>query len=145
MRVRTHVAVSTVVSAAVYAASGSPVMTVASFAAGWLIDGDHGLDYLIEHGPRPDIRFFLRTFSDHLYRRARIVLHGWEWPLVCLAVSALLQWHPAPLGLAIGWFHHLLLDQIGNTRHPLAYSLAGRALHAFRYDVFFGPGPGEAM
>ena len=77
MRVRTHVAASTLVSGGVYAFTGSVPMTAASFAAGWLIDCDHFLDYVIEHGLRFDYHYFFSTFGEHRYRLARIVLHGW--------------------------------------------------------------------
>ena len=143
MRVRSHVAASVVVSGGIYATTGSLLMTAVSFAAGWLVDCDHFLDYVLEHGPRFDYQYFFRTFSEHRYRRARLFLHGWEWPAALLWAAWQTGWHPVAVGLAAGWFHHLVLDQSGNVCRLHAYSIVGRALHRFRYHESFGPGPGE--
>jgi hypothetical protein len=137
MRVSRHLAISTALSAAA-AVGGAPVdAVVASFAGGWLIDFDHLLDYAVEHRLRPDPKFFFRTFSEHLYRRARIVLHGWEWPVAAAIAGIVLGGNTLLLGLAFGWFQHLVFDQITNGPTPGSYSLLWRLWHGFDYGTAF--------
>lgn len=137
MKVRWHAVVSTAVSAGAYALTRSASLAAASFATGWLIDGDHLLDYVREHGVRFDLSDFFDTFRQNRYRRILILLHAWEWPLLLFVASALTAWHPLLVGAAIGWFHHLVLDQLTNTRKWFCYSLTGRAVTGFSYAVCF--------
>ncbi len=137
MRVSSHLLASSVFSAGVYAATRSPAMTAASFGAGWLIDIDHVLDYVVEHGVRIAPAHFFATFRDDRYRRARLLLHGWEWPLGWLVGAALTGWHPLPVGIGLGWLHHLLFDQLTNTPSALGYSLLWRLRRGLSYRASF--------
>jgi hypothetical protein len=137
MRVSRHIAASAALSALVYAGTGSTGATVSSFLAGWVIDTDHLLDYAVEHGPRFDPAFFFATFREDRYRKARVVLHGWEWPLVLALVSWAFGTEMVTAGLAFGWLQHLVFDQITNGARPLGYSLLWRAAHGFDYRASF--------
>jgi len=137
MQVSRHAAASAALSALVYVGTGSAHATVSSFLAGWLIDVDHLLDYVVEHGLRLDRAYFFATFDEDRYRKARLVLHGWEWPVALAAASWLLGGEMVTAGLAFGWLQHLVFDQFANRARPLAYSLAARAVKGFDYQAFF--------
>jgi hypothetical protein len=140
MKVTHHVLVSTAVSGGVYLMTRSIPLTLGSCISGWVIDVDHLLDYLVEHGPRPDASHFFATFRDDKYRRARLVLHGWEWPLL-IAAASLVTRPSLTIGVAVGWLQHLVFDQLTNSPSPLGYSIMWRAMHGFRYRKSF---PGSA-
>lgn len=137
MRVSSHLLASSAFSAGVYAVTRSPAMTAASFGAGWLIDIDHVLDYLIEHGVRFAPSHFFATFHEDHYRRARLPLHGWEWPLGWLLAASAAGWHPVLLGLGLGWLHHIVFDQCTNAPSAFGYSLLWRLRQGFSYRASF--------
>jgi hypothetical protein len=137
MRVSLHVATSAAIAAGLYAATRSPQLAAGCFVAGFLIDIDHLVDYVVEHGARPDPAHFFGTFREDLYRKARLPFHGWEWVAVWVALSWANAWDPMFMGLAAGWLQHLLFDQVSNHAAPGGYSLAYRALTGFSYRRSF--------
>ncbi len=128
---------SAAVSGVVYAASRSWPATLSSLAVGILLDGDHVLDYLREYGFRLNLRELFHASYERTFKRTFLVLHAWEWtPLVIAAV----WWsgaNPWLAGAAIGWFQHLLADQLVNTPNKWAYSIIWRWRHGFDHKVSF--------
>lgn len=137
MRLEHHVMLSAAVSGVIYAASRSWPATLSSLAAGILLDGDHVLDYLREYGFRLNLRELFHASYERTFKRTFLVLHAWEWtPLVIAAV----WWsgaNPWLAGAAIGWFQHLLADQLVNTPNKRAYSIIWRWRHGFDHKVSF--------
>ena len=137
MRLEHHVMLSAAVSGVVYAASRSWPATLSSLAVGILLDGDHVLDYLREYGFRLNLRELFHASYERTFKRTFLVLHAWEWtPLVIAAV----WWsgaNPWLAGAAIGWFQHLLADQLVNTPNKWAYSIIWRWRHGFDHKVSF--------
>lgn len=115
-----------------YAASGSWQLAAASIAAGVLVDLDHVIDYLIEYGFLLDRRLFFRSFSEGLYRKIYILLHGWEWIAISWIAAALSGWNVWLSGIVIGLAHHMITDHFVNGASPLGYSLLWRIAH--RWD-----------
>ena len=110
-------------------------MAAASFMAGWAIDMDHVLDYLVEFGARSDWRNFFRSFYDSQYTRIYILFHAWEWLAVLAAAAMLSGWNPWATGLLLGATHHMILDQLSNGVSAAGYSLL------WRLSVGFAPDP----
>jgi hypothetical protein len=83
------------------------------------VDVDHLIDFFDSRDER---------WNRHMFRP----FHAWEYFLAALALL-LLVW-PDTLFLAaiLGYLSHLVIDQLTNRVHPLAYSLAFRASKGFR-------------
>ena len=78
------------------------------------MDADHTLDY-----------YYLYVKKDN--RRLFVLLHGWEYPLVAMA---------------LGHLGHLVGGQLCNQPgHPLAYSIVYRVRLGFRRNGMFGEPP----
>jgi len=56
-----------------------------------------------------------------------LFLHGWEFCIAAMLLSAFFAAPAWAWGACLGWFCHLLLDQKFNRLHPLAYSFGYRA------------------
>jgi hypothetical protein len=138
MRVSRHIMISTALSGLVYIGTASPVAAVSSFLSGWLIDMDHVIDYLIEHGFRLDRGHFFSTFEQDKYQKIRLIFHGWEWPIT-LAVLAVLfpAWRMLFAGISFGMLQHLAFDQLFNGASLFGYSIIGRAVTGFEYRKAF--------
>jgi hypothetical protein len=90
-----------------------------AFAAGVLPDVDHVLDF----------------FDPKDSGRARLMLrpfHAWEYFLASLVVVLALYSEPLFWAAVLGYLSHLVLDQIANRTHPMAYSIIYRAAKGFR-------------
>jgi hypothetical protein len=92
----------------------------------------------LKYGVRIRLRHLFRVFEAEVFENIFIFLHAWEWILVVLVVLWLIAWPPVVVGLAIGLFVHLLLDQLINRHHPWAYFLAFRAAHRFAGFYYYG-------
>jgi len=106
MRVRDHVALSTVTAAVVGPRIGRPV--VGLWAASVLIDADHYLWFLVRQhrlSPVAAVRFFNQAHAPH--HRATRILHT---PGVLLAVALLAVARPRALPVALGMGMHVALD-----------------------------------
>lgn len=137
MRLEHHIVISVGVSAGVYTVTRSWPMTVACLVVGILMDGDHVVDYIREFGGRLNIRHLFEVSYERTFDRSWLVLHAWEWlPFVAFAVwfSGMNPW---VLGAAIGWFQHLLSDQLFNTPNRWAYSIIWRWRHGFDHRRTF--------
>jgi hypothetical protein len=121
--------VSVGIGASVWAATGSAPAIPAAVAAGVLVDADHVLDF-----------YYLYVKKDR--RRIFVVLHGWEYSVVSLALVLGVWYHPALLAGVLGHLGHLVADHVrNNPAHPLAYSIAYRANSRFRYARLFPEPP----
>lgn len=112
-------------------------LAVGCFAGGFLIDGDHYLDYLAFEGQwrRPSPTEFLRYYFTHRYQRIVLPLHSLEL-MGALALLALAWPRPGLLGYLLGAALHIGLDMLVNGEHILErpvlfYSFAYRASLGF--------------
>ena len=114
MRPTGHLVTTAVLSAGIYAATRSPVLTAGVFIGGFLIDLDHLFDYLIFNGQR-DLRprKFVEYYMTLQFDRVVIFLHSYELMAV-LIVIAIVTPHPLLVGYLIGATLHLSLDLIFN-------------------------------
>lgn len=137
MQLKQHCIASAAVSGALYAATGSPALTAASFAAGVLIDVDHLIDYWLTKPFSFDIPDFFRTCEATQLASARLYLHSIEL-LFVLGAAAYLTRSPWIAGLVIGAGQHLALDQALNPVGPKSYFFLYRRSRGFAFrDVFF--------
>ncbi len=115
-----HIAAAAGMGATVWVVTGSALAVPAALAAGVLVDLDHLVDFL-DSRENGHYRHMLRPF------------HAWEYSGALLAL-ALLPWffHPIFLAAVLGYLSHMLLDQVVNRVHPLAYFIIYRASHGFR-------------
>ena len=121
--------VSVGIGASIWATTGSALALPAATATGVLIDADHVLDF-----------YYLYVKKDR--RRVFVLLHGWEYSLVLLALLLVVWYHPVLLAGVLGHLGHLLGDQARNQpAHPLAYSVAFRARSRFRRTGLFPEPP----
>jgi hypothetical protein len=114
-----HTVVSVGIGTAVWTSTGSPVAIPVAFAAGVLPDIDHIIDFLDskDEGRR-----------CHMFRP----FHGWEYFLVSLAMVLAFYSDPLLWAAVLGYLSHLVIDQITNRTHLLAYSIIYRAMKGFR-------------
>jgi hypothetical protein len=141
MLVKYHVASSAALSGGLYVGTGSWELSAAAFAGGVMIDGDHTLEYLVEHGMSLDIRRFFRLVGEARYRRVFYFLHSWE--LLCLTGVAAWAWgwNPWTTGFLAGFALHLVLDQLGNRGTAGSYFILWRWTRGFDHARCF---PGHA-
>lgn len=137
MQAKYHIATSALASVGVYYGTGSWPAAAACMVSGVLVDLDHVPDYLVEHGPKLDYKFFMSSFPEGRYERIYLFLHAWEWVIAGSIAVALTGWHPIATGLLLGYGIHMILDQLINQPMPLTYFLTWRASKRFKaYDVF---------
>ncbi|MFQ5829941.1 MAG: hypothetical protein ACE5JD_12415 [Candidatus Methylomirabilia bacterium] len=132
-----HLATTLALSVTGYMVTGSAELAAGCFAGGFLIDGDHYLDYLTVEGQwrRPSPTAFLRYYFTRRNRSAVLPLHSIEL-MGMLALLALVWPRPALLGYLAGALLHIVLDILINgestLRQPvLFYSFAYRARMGF--------------
>jgi len=136
MKVRYHVLVSAAVAPVAWKASHSVAVVLGWVAGGVLVDLDHLVDYVLHYGWRVSPERLFRASYQGEYERAYLPLHAWEVWLASAAVG-LVSGVPWLMGVAAGWGLHLLLDQLFNRPHALAYSLVYRWARGFRYAHLF--------
>ncbi|MCH8108589.1 MAG: hypothetical protein IIB15_00530 [Chloroflexi bacterium] len=111
--------VSTGIGVGVWVATDSPLAVPVAVAAGVLIDADHVTDY-----------FDLPRLSNRKYMLR--YFHAWEYSLVGLVALSTFWYHPLLLAAVLGHLSHLLIDQVTNRIHPLAYLIVYRASRGFK-------------
>jgi len=139
MKIQHHAVASTILMGITFAAFRSWGLSLAVLFSGILIDLDHLLDYFIRHGHDFTIRKFFQASYERQYRRAVLILHGWEWIILCCLVVLWIGWISWLVGLIIGVSSHLILDQMGNRPNLLGYSLFWRCRNRFDFDTVFPP------
>ena len=120
MRPGGHLATAAALGGVGYTLTGSAELAAGCVAGGFLIDGDHYLDYLAFEGQwrQPGPITFLRYYFTHRYRWAVLPLHSWEF-LAVLGLLALTWPRPALLGYLSGALLHIILDILVNGEHML--------------------------
>jgi hypothetical protein len=98
-----------------------PYTLPVAIAAGVLVDADHLIDTLDKRDGDTNLKI-------HMWRP----FHAWEYVAVGLALFLTLWNHPLFLAFLLGYTSHLVLDNITNVVHPLAYSIIFRASRGFR-------------
>lgn len=138
-----HLLTSAVACAGAFAATGSPLVTAAVAAGGFLIDLDHVVDYVVIERQR-DLRpgVFLRHYLEGRVRRAVLLLHSYEL-FVLLAAVAWRTESAALTAYLVGAVMHLALDLTVNgemtPRSIVAfYSFVYRAAHRFDATALLG-------
>lgn len=92
-----------------------------AIATGVFIDADHLIDNF-------DGRE--RGVKRHMWRP----FHAWEYVVVGLFAYLALWNNPYFLALWLGYTSHVILDQIMNETHPLAYFITFRAMKGFKRE-----------
>jgi hypothetical protein len=113
-----HVVVSTAAGGIVWAATGEPLSVPAAVAAGVLPDGDHVLDY------------YLRYWRGQR-GRLLLLLHGWEFLALGIALYVALQPGDWAIGLLAGYFTQIGGDQLFNDVRWNTYLLTARIVNRF--------------
>jgi hypothetical protein len=129
-----HVAASAIVSASLYCFSKSPLIAGVSFLCGFLIDIDHIFDYIREYGLRANVKEFFRIFHETRFRKLFLIFHAWEWVPCLFVLAGNLEWNGLILGIGIGMFQHLLLDQIDNGFTAGGYFIVYRTIKRFSME-----------
>src|SRR3989339_974398 len=126
-----HLSASLLVGGSLSLLSGSYLPLVLSLVAGFFIDGDHLIDYLIFRGSRVTLKGF---FSGNYFKesqKAYIFLHSWELAFgivsLGLVANSSLLFYSVGLSMAV----HLLIDQFTNSPGLYAYFLYHRITHKF--------------
>lgn len=112
-----HAAVSSVIAAGTFAATGKASYAAAALAAGTMLDADHFVDFAVVKGTR-----------EHKW--IVLPLHGWE-----LGLGMLLTGFRKPIFAFAGFSYlvHLTLDQLFNgLGRAGVYSLLWRLAYGFQ-------------
>ena len=114
-----HTAASLGVGASAWFITGSHLAIPVALVTEFFVDLDHVTDLFDsqDHGRH---RHMLRLF------------HAWKYLLVTLVVVLAFSQHPMLLTALLAYLSHLLLDQLANRVHPMAYFIVYRAAHGFR-------------
>lgn len=139
MKAEQHAAFSLALSVVLHAVFRSWTTTIVSFLSGILLDLDHIIDYLVEHGLQLDLKLFMRSFDEGLYNRAYVVLHAWELLFLLGVFTWLTDWNPWLVGLLAGSGLHLFLDQLVNRPSKWGYFLFWRWKNNFEFRKSFPP------
>lgn len=118
MKLAPHVVTSAAAGGVTWAATGEPWALPAAMAAGVLPDGDHLLDYYV--------RYVQRRF-DRLY----LLLHGWEYLALGIALYLVFQPGEWAIGLLVGYFTQIGGDQLFNRVRWDTYLLTARIVKRF--------------
>lgn len=102
-----------------WALTGEPAAIPIAIFTGVFTDTDHLLDFVEpREGSRPI--YMIRPF------------HAWEFSIVGVGIILAIWYHPLFLAAVVAYTSHLLLDQISNHVHPMAYLIFYRASKGFR-------------
>ncbi len=105
---------------------------LASALAGFFMDLDHLVDYVIAGQRSLRLQDFLGFYRHFNEKHIWVPFHGWEAVPVLLLLAWWGIWPAWLIGLAFGLAHHLALDQWGNGLHPAAYCLSYRVAVGFK-------------
>jgi hypothetical protein len=129
---------SLIFSAATYAVTRSPSLSVANFLAGIFLDLDHVPEYFIKNRLTKSPSSFF-TEEMHLdSKKTVLLLHGFDIITLCFGLLYLSGLHALSWALYVGALQHLLLDFIYNPiKTPWAFFLAYRIRHHFDTDEIY--------
>ena len=137
MKLSRHIAVSSAISALIFAATRSVAVSVSTLLTGIFIDVDHVFEYFREYGFKPDVQHFFHTFTDTQYEKLYLFMHAWEWMVLLFTAAALTHWNEYAIGIAVGYSQHLVLDQIFNRCMPGTYSVIYRIHKGWKASLLF--------
>lgn len=140
MKLKYHTAISIILSGILYAIFKSWGLAIASFISGIFIDLDHIIDYLHEYGLPLNVREFSRVCYEKQFRQVFLILHGWEWLVLWGVAAGMTDWNPWVTGILIGYWQHLVFDQLGNKSSMWGYSLLLRWKNGFDLEAAFPKG-----
>ena len=127
-----HFIISLIISLLFLVTTGSVLGASLCFIFGFLIDGDHLIDYLINEKKFPKVSDFFEYFYDRKYTKIRVFLHSIELIPVYFFVGKFLFGLLPAYGILIGAVSHLTCDYIYNNVRPLTYFLTYRI--AVKFD-----------
>ncbi len=137
MRLHQHTAFSITVAGILYLIFKSWGLALASLISGILVDLDHIVDVVREHGWSIKTKDFFRLCKTGQFDRIILVWHGWEWIILWAAAAWITEWNPWMTGVFIGLAHHMILDTYINATNPWSYSLIWRWKKDFHFDTIF--------
>lgn len=143
MKLKNHLVAAIPLVAGVYLSTGSWTAAGLAFASSVLIDVDHLPDYVYVRRGWHGFRDFFETCHNQGLVKTSLVLHAWEWVILCGALW-LAGVHPEvtlPIGLGVAY--HLILDTRTNPVIPRFYWMTCRGLHGFAFAPFFRRQPSE--
>jgi hypothetical protein len=131
MRLWHHTLAAVPLTAVVLEVSGSGACAAAACFLSIFMDLDHIPDYLNYRRGWYGLQDFFTTCHETRIRRLFLVLHAWEWPLLCGIACWFGLGREWMAACAMGVAYHLMLDQFGNSMPPLFYWITHRARHGF--------------
>ena len=109
-----HTAISTVIGASVWGATGSPLAGGVAVGVGVFVDVDHLVD-------------LYQSWIRHRPNQVLVLLHGWEYSIAGLLILGLVFYHPIFLAAVLGHLGHVATDHFHNRLTPLGYFILYRA------------------
>ena len=123
-----HFIISAIISIILFAFTKNITASLICFSAGFLIDVDHILDYIIIYK-----KFNLKKFFRYNWHKDKIYvfLHSWE---ILIIVLLIFKFNIYTIAFAIGFAQHLIIDLISYPirNKPMAYFLVYRILKRFK-------------
>jgi len=136
MNLDKHLIASGVVSAGIFASTGSLKIAAASFVTGVFMDLDHVIDYWCEYPFSLNVRRFFEVYDRVSLEKTRLFLHSAEL-LVAAAAAAYFTRSGLIAGLVLGVSQHLALDQFFNEVYPAGYFFVYRLSTGFKAQKIF--------
>ena len=130
-----HAVVSVGVAVVVWRIFDSWQAGLASAVAGFFIDIDHVFDYVMAGKKSWKIRDFFNFYQGFNEKHIYVPLHGWEYVFLFCTLAYSGVWPEWMIGLALGWGHHLLLDQLNNGFRWDGYTLFRRISTGFKSEM----------
>jgi len=126
-----HLLLSTLIGLFFWSTSGIWGLVGAIFA-GFLVDSDHMIDYLIylKNWRKFSIKQFISSEQFVKSNKLYIFFHSWEYGLIFLTLSITLNF-PILTTISISYLTHLTIDQLTNDVRPFTYFILARAKHGF--------------
>ncbi len=137
MKLQYHTAFSAVIAGILYMTFKSWGLAAACFISGIVIDLDHIIDVVREHGWSVKTKEFFRICHTAQFDRIFLLWHGWEWLVICAIAAWATEWNPWITGTLIGITFHMILDSYQNSLNLRTYSLIWRWKNDFVFDVVF--------
>lgn len=137
MKLKHHTAISITIAGVLYTLFRSWELALTSAIAGILIDLDHIVDVVREHGWSTKVKDFFVICDNAQFNHIILIWHGWEWIAFFIAASWLTEWNHWITGTMIGLSHHMLLDAYFNSSNFSSYSLIYRWKNNFDFDTIF--------
>lgn len=113
MRPINHAIATAAIGIPVLIGTRSPALAACFAVPCLLIDVDHLLDFVIWEKKPLNFKRFFKEGVPRTWPRMLYILHGYEW-VALLGVAAWRTGSPELTAVALGWFSHIILDDVGN-------------------------------